>query len=107
MRAYFAVMDHKWNMSVEEGQEVPLDVATLDWSMRRADTGKLGAVDPALLSKWWRELEPAAQVLEPPLIAGEDLDPLLSTGEKPLVYLQQPELEQKLPEILERTNQDE
>lgn len=70
--------------------------------MKRAQTGKLGAVDPASLAKWWCEIEPAAMVLEPPLIEGEELEPLLSTGEKPLVHLQPPELEQKLPEILEK-----
>ncbi len=107
MQAYFAIMQHKWKLSSKAGYEVPLDEAILDWSMKRAETGKLGAVDPASLAKWWREIEPAAKVLEPPLIESEKLDPLLSTGEKPLVHLQQPELEQKLPEILEKQKLDE
>lgn len=107
MRAYFAVMQHKWQLSKKAGYEVPLDEAMLDWSMRQAQPGELGPVDPALLTKWWRELRPAAQVLEPPLIASEELEPLLSTGEKPLVRLQQPELEQKLPQILEEKSGQE
>ncbi len=104
MKAYFAIMLHKWKMSEEAGSEIPLDEAVLDWSMKKAQTGKLGPMDPALQVKWWRELEPVSEALGPPLIAGEELEPLLSTSEKPLVYLQQPELEQKLPEILEKGN---
>jgi hypothetical protein len=102
MQAYFAVMLHKWRLSEKAGYEVPIDEAILAWAMQQAETGKLGQIDPALLAKWWRELEPAAQVLEPPLIESEELEPLLSTNERPLVRLQQPELEQKLPEILEQ-----
>src|SRR5690348_15022380 len=41
MQAYFDIMDHKWNMSVKAGREIPLDEAILDWSMQRADTGEL------------------------------------------------------------------
>ncbi len=100
MKAYFAIMRHKWNLSKQAGYEVPLDEAILDWSMQQAETGNLGAIDPALMVKWWRELEPATEVLEPNLIESEALDPLLSSGEKPLVRLQQSELEQKLPGIL-------
>ena len=103
MQAYFGIMDHKWKLSKKAGYEVPLDEAILDWSMQEADTGDLGTIDPAMMVKWWRELEPAAEVLEPKLIESEELEPLLSTGEKPLVRLQQPELEQKLPEILEKS----
>jgi hypothetical protein len=69
--------------------------------MEQAKTGELGAVDPALMARWWRELEPTTEVLEPPLIESGALEPLLSSGERPLVHLPQPELEQKLPEILE------
>ncbi|QBD82164.1 DUF4032 domain-containing protein [Ktedonosporobacter rubrisoli] len=103
MKAYFAVMDYKWKLSQKAGYEVPLDEALLAWSMQRAETGSLGEIDPALLAKWWRELEPAAEVLEPPMIQTDELEPLLSTQERPLVRLNAPELEQKLPEILEQT----
>lgn len=102
MRAYFAVMHHKWILSEEAGYEIPLDTALLDWSMQQAVTGKLGEIDPALLAKWWHEIRPAAQVLEPPLIESDELEPLLSTNERPLVRLDQPELEEKLPGILKK-----
>ncbi len=92
LKAYFDVMLHKWKLSEQAGYEVPLDEAVVDWSMQQARTGKLGEIDPALLTKQWRTLEPGAQVLEPPLIEEEKLDPLLSTGERPLVHLQPPEL---------------
>jgi len=107
MQAYFAVMQHKWDMSKKVGYEIPLEEAILDWSMQRADTGKLGSVDPASVATWWRERQPVANALEPPLLGSEELEPLVSTGEKPLVRLQQAELEQKLPEILEKGKQDE
>lgn len=102
MQAYFSIMDHKWKLSKKAGYEIPLDEAILDWSMEQAETGNLGSIDPALMVQWWRELEPVSEVLEPKLIESEVLEPLLSTGEKPLVRLNQPELEQKLPEILEK-----
>jgi Domain of unknown function (DUF4032) len=105
MQAYFAVMQHKWDMSKKAGYEIPLEEAILDWSMQRADTGNLGAVDPASVATWWRERQPVANALEPPLLGSEELEPLVSTGEKPLVRMQQPELEQKLPEILEKEKQ--
>jgi len=107
MKAYIDVMVHKWKMSQRAGYEVPLDEAIIDWSMQTAETGKLGEIDPAMLARWWHELEPAAQVLEPPLIESEELDPLLSTAERPLVHLEQPVLEQKLPAILEKVQPDE
>ena len=107
MRAYFAVMQHKWRMSEKAGYEVPLDEAIVDWSVQQAETSTLGAVDPALMAKWWRELEPAAEVLEPPLIRSGELEPLVSPNEKSLVHLPQPELEQKLPEFLENGTPEE
>jgi hypothetical protein len=107
MRAYFSVMQHKWKMSEQAGYEVPLDEAIVDWSMQQAETGKLGAVDPALMAQWWRELEPTTEVLEPPLISSGELEPLLSPHEQPLVHLPQPELEQKLPEILENHSDEQ
>jgi Domain of unknown function (DUF4032) len=105
MQEYFAVMQHKWSMSKKAGHEVPLEDAILDWSMQQADTGKLGAVDPAAVATWWRDRESVAGVLEPPMLPAEDLEPLLSTNERPLVRLNLPELEQKLPDILEKIQQ--
>ena len=107
MRAYFDLMRHKWDLSVKAGHEVPLDEAALSWAMREADTGKLGTVDPAMLAKWWRELEPASQVLEPPLIESEKLEPLLSEQEQPLVRLPAPELERELNQILDQQEQED
>ncbi len=107
MKAYFAIMQHKWNMSIKAGYEIPLEEAILDWSMHKANTGELGSVDPAVVATWWHQRKSVANVLEPPLIKGEELDPLLSTAEKPLVHLKQAELEQKLPEILEKGHQEE
>ncbi len=86
LKAYFDVMLHKWKLSERAGYEIPLDEAVVDWSMQKAQTGRLGEIDPALLARWWHELEPDAQVLEPPLLEREELDPLLSTGERPLVH---------------------
>lgn len=102
MRAYFALMRHKWDLSVQAGREIPLEEALLSWAMRQADTGELGTIDPAMMAKWWRELEPATKVLEPPLIESEKLEPLLSEQEQPLVHLPAPELEQELKEMLDQ-----
>jgi hypothetical protein len=102
MQAYFAVMRHKWNMSRKAGYEIPIEEALLDWFMQQAETGHLGGIDPATIASWWRDREPVSVALEQPPIESEALEPLLSTGEKPLVRLQAPELEQKLPEILDK-----
>lgn len=102
MQAYFAIMQHKWNMSRKAKHEVPLEEAMLDWSMQQANTGTLGLVDPATVATWWGERKPVATALEPVPIESEELEPLLSTDEKPLVRLSQPVLEQKIPEILEK-----
>ncbi len=106
LQAYFAIMLHKWRLSQKAGYEVPLEEAIVDWSMRQAETSNLGAVDPAMVAKWWHEIEPASEVLEPPLIEGEALEALLSTDERPLVRLEQGALEQKLPEILDKAKPD-
>jgi hypothetical protein len=97
LKAYFQVMLHKWQMSEKAGYEIPLDEAIIDWSMTTADTSKLGTIDPALRVRWERELEPEAQILEPPLIEHEVLDPLVSTGERPLVHRQPSTLDNPLP----------
>jgi hypothetical protein len=104
MQAYFSIMQHKWKLSQKAGHEIPLDEAVVDWAMQEAETGKLGAVDPASISTWWRELKPVTEVLEPPLIESEKLEPLLSEAEQPLVRLPQPELDTKLTGILEQEN---
>ena len=104
MTAYFDIMRHKWNLSKKVGYEIPMDEAVLDWAMQQAEIGKLGTVDPAELATWWRERESVAQVLEPQLIESEALEPLLSSGERPLVKLPQPELDQKLTGILEQNH---
>ncbi len=102
MQAYFAIMQHKWNMSRKAKHEVPLEEAILDWSMQQAKPGTLGPVDPASVATWWSERKPVVTALEHAPIESEKLEPLLSSGEKPLVRLPQPELEQKIPEILEK-----
>ena len=106
MQAYFAVMRHKWNMSRKAGYEIPIEEALLDWFMQQAEIGHLGEIDPAAIASWWRDRKPVSVALEPQKIESEELEPLLSTGEKPLVRLQPPELEQKLPEILEKQHDE-
>ncbi len=107
MQAYFAVMQHKWDMSKKAKHEVPLEEALLDWLMKHAKTGTLGIVDPASVATWWNERKPVAAALEPQPIEIEELEPLLSSGERPLVRLPQPDLEQKIPQILEQGTQEE
>jgi hypothetical protein len=107
MQVYFAIMDLKWKMSIKAGYEVPIEEAALAWTMQQAETGKLGAVDPASIASWWHGRESVIKALEPPLIANETLEPLLSEQEQPLVRLPEPELEQKLEEILEQIRPDE
>jgi hypothetical protein len=97
-------MQHKWKLSQKAGHEIPLEEAVVDWAMEEADTGKLGAVDPASISTWWGELRPVTEVLEPPLIESEKLEPLLSEAEQPLVRLPQPQLDTELTGILEKEN---
>jgi uncharacterized protein DUF4032 len=107
MRAYFSIMQHQWKLSRKAGYEIPLDEAAVDWAMQEADTGKLGAVDPASIATWWRERKPVTEVLEPPLIESEKLKPLLSEAEQPLVYLPQAQLDEKLTDILEQQKPDD
>src|SRR6266446_1324256 len=107
MRAYFSLMRHKWDLSVKAGYEVPLDEALLSWAMQQAEIGKLGEVDPATLTKWWRELEPVAKVLAPPRIESGELEPLLSEQEQQLVHLRTSELEQEVNELLEQQEQED
>jgi hypothetical protein len=87
-------------MSEQAGYEVPLDEVIVDWSMQQAEVGNLGQAVPALVAKWWREIKPTTEAMEPALIESEALEPLLSTGEKPLVRLDSSTLDEKLPEIL-------
>jgi Domain of unknown function (DUF4032) len=102
MRAYFSLLRHKLDLSVKAGYEIPLDEAALSWSMQQAETGELGSIDPAMLAKWWHELEPVSQVLEPPMIESQMLEPLLSKPEQPLVHLPTPELEHELNQMLDQ-----
>lgn len=102
MAAYFSFMRYKWKLGLKARHEVPLEEAFLDWAMQQAETGKLGEVDPAAIATWWREREPVAKALEPPLIESEKLQSLLTKEEQPLVHLPQPELEDELTEILEQ-----
>jgi hypothetical protein len=106
MQAYFSIMRHKWKLSREAGYEIPLDEAVVDWAMQVANTGKLGAVDPASIATWWRERKPVTEALEPPLIESEKLEPLLSEAEQPLVYLPQPQLDEHLTGLLEQQKPD-
>ncbi len=101
LEAYFAVMRHKWKLSEQAGNEVPLDEAVLDWAMRQAEKGTLGTFDPADIASWWRDRKSAAQALEPPMIEKEKLAPLLSEDEKPLIHLSTPRLEETLQEKLD------
>ena len=104
LKAYFSIMDHKWKLSEKAGYEIPLDEAVVDWAMEQAaKAGKLGTVDPAALATWWREREPAAKVLEPPLIESEKLQPLLSEQEQPLVHLPHSLVEDQLQQMLPPT----
>ena len=102
MKAYFSIMDHKWELSRKAGHEIPLDEAAVDWAMQEAKRGKLGAVDPASIATWWRELKPVTEVLEPERIESGKLEPLLSEEEQQLVHLPEPELEEKLNGLLEQ-----
>lgn len=107
MQVYFSIMDYKWKLSRKAGYEIPIEEAALAWAMRQAETGKLGKVDPAVLASWWREREPVAQALEPLPIESEKLEPLLSEEEQPLIHLPEPELDQKLTEILDQVRPEE
>jgi Domain of unknown function (DUF4032) len=102
MKAYFSIMDHKWKLSRRAGYEIPLDEAAVDWAMQEAKRGKLGAVDPAGIATWWRELKPVTEVFEPERIESGKLEPLLSEEEQQLVHLPEPELEEKLNGLLEQ-----
>jgi hypothetical protein len=105
MQIYFAIMDHKWNLSLKAGREISLEDSLVDFSMEKAHTGELGTVDPARIATWWRERSPVSEALAHPSIESEELEPLVATSERPLVRLQQPELEQKLPAILHESLQ--
>ena len=106
MQAYFAIMEHKWKLSLKAGYEIPIEEAALDWAMQQADTGKLGAVDPAAIATWWRARQPVAEALEPSLIESKKLEPLLSNEEQPLVHLPLPELDQELTKRLDQQEQE-
>lgn len=105
MRAYFEIMQHKWDMSMKAGYEIPLDKAIADWAQWRARLFRLNPVDPATLMNWWRHNPTTTNTpgkSEFPPIASDELDPLLTTAERPLIHLPPREIEQKLPEILHK-----
>jgi hypothetical protein len=102
MQAYFSIMQHKWKLSREAGYEIPLEEAVVDWAMQVANTGKLGAVDPASIATWWRERKPVTEVFEPPRIESGKLKPLLSEAEQPLVSLPHAQLDEELTSLLEQ-----
>ncbi|HTI15894.1 MAG TPA: DUF4032 domain-containing protein [Dictyobacter sp.] len=105
MRAYFAIMQHKWDMSVKAGYEIPLDDAIHDWS-KNATRG--GAINPARkFMALWRQRKPETASLEQTLLESEEFDPLLSTAERPLVRLAPPELEQQLPRFLDESTDED
>ncbi|HEY6406994.1 MAG TPA: DUF4032 domain-containing protein, partial [Ktedonobacteraceae bacterium] len=106
MQAYFSLLEYRWRISLKAGYEVPMEEAALEWAILQVETEKLGDADPAALARWWHELEPAAHILEPPLIEGQKLEPLLSKEEQPLVHLPPPELDQKLTQILEQPREE-
>ena len=106
MQAYFSLLEFRWKLSLKAGYEVPMEEAALSWAIQQVDTQKLGEVDPAALASWWHERESVEQVLEPPLIEGEELAPLLSKEEQPLVHLPAPELDQQLTKILDQPEED-
>ena len=106
MQAYFSLMEYRWRLSKKAHHEIPMEEAALTWAMQQLGTEKLGDVDPAALARWWHEREPVAQVLEPPLIEGKKLEPLLSKEEQPLVHLPASELDQKLTEILDQPEKE-
>ena len=106
MQAYFSLLEYRWRISLKAGYEVPMEEAALEWAILQVATEKLGDADPAALARWWHELEPAAHILEPPLIEGQKLEPLLSKEEQPLVHLPPPELDQKLTQILEQPREE-
>jgi hypothetical protein len=105
MQAYFSFLEYRWKLSQKAGYEVPLEEAALSWLIQQVENEKLSGVDPATLATWWHEREPVAQVLEPPLIEGKELEPLLTKGEQPLVHLPAPELDKKLNQILEQSEE--
>ncbi len=106
LQAYFSFLEYRWKLSMKAGYEVPLEEAALSWLIQQVETEKLIGVDPADLARWWHERVPVAQVLEPPLIEGKELEPLLSKEEQPLVHLPAPELDKKLDQILEHSEEE-
>lgn len=101
LEAYFAIMRHKWNLSKLAGHEIPLDEAMMSWAVHQSEIGGIGAFDPANIAAYWRERIPVPEALSPPPIENEKLEPLLSTGERPLVRLPESQLAEKLQQHLE------
>mgnify|MGYP001325955805 CR=1 FL=1 len=111
MQAYFEIMQYKWDMSMKAGYEIPLEEAMNAWaakhtrrkSIRYSPINHSGHTTP-------QDQQQVVEPLLPPeqdLIEGDELDPLLSTAERPLVHLDRPQLEKKLPELLQRDQESE
>lgn len=106
MQAYFSLLEYRWKLSMKAHYEIPMEEAALSWAMQHVGTENLGDVDPATLASWWREREAVEHVLEPPLIEGQKLEPLLSKEEQPLVHLPASELDQKLTQLLKQPEEE-
>ncbi len=106
MQAYFSLLEYRWKLSMKAHYEIPMEEAALSWAMQHVGTENLGDVDPATLASWWHEREAVEHVLEPPLIEGHKLEPLLSKEEQPLVHLPAPELDQKLTQLLKQLEEE-
>jgi Domain of unknown function (DUF4032) len=104
MQAYFEIMDHKWTMSMKAGHEIPIEEAITDLSQQSVSTKKKRWLDLAKLStSSWQQQTLHFADEQPSLIESEELDPLLSTAERPLIRLKLEDLQRKLPEILARS----
>jgi Lipopolysaccharide kinase (Kdo/WaaP) family. len=111
MRSYFEIMQRKWDMSTKAGYEIPLTEAIDDWAHHHTHrrlklldrmnfTGAPGQQHRTVADE--AEQPPAEQSIE-----SAELEPLLSTEERPLIHLDQQQLAEKLPEILHDTSPDD
>jgi hypothetical protein len=101
LEAYFAIMRYKWRMSKLAGYEIPLDEAMMSWAVHQAEIGGIGTFDPAEIAAYWRQRQSVPEALSPPPIANEKLEPLLSTGERPLVRLPETRLAEEVQHRIE------
>lgn len=102
MQAYFEIMQHKWDMSMKYGHEIPIEEAIEDLSAKQASTRRKRWLDQVDEHALHHQNHTESLEHHPSLIDSEELDPLLSTAERPLVHLPPADLERKMPEILAR-----